>query len=213
MKLSDTQLVVLNAACQRDDRMVLPLPKTLKGGAVAKVVGSLIAKGLVAEIPAHQVGASPMREDMLWREGETGERLTLVATDTAFAALGLAPDSENTAEAEPATQEPDAAAIDDGGLVDAAPGEQGLRAAKTDIEAQATAPKAPRRARANSKQASLIAMLKRPEGATIPEIAAAFNWQQHTVRGAIAGALKKKLGLNIASEKAEGSERIYRIRE
>ena len=91
MKLSDTQLVVLNAACQRDDRMVLPLPKTLKGGAVAKVVGSLIAKGLIAEIPAHQVGASPMREDMLWREGETGERLTLVATDTAFAALGLAP--------------------------------------------------------------------------------------------------------------------------
>jgi hypothetical protein len=40
---------------------------------------------------------------------------------------------------------------------------------------------------------------------------AAFNWQQHTVRGAIAGALKKKLGLNIVSQKAEGSERTCRI--
>ena len=211
MKLSDTQLVVLNAACQRDDRMVLPLPNTLKGGAVAKVVGSLLAKGLVAEIPAHQIAGGPIREDALWREGETGERLALVATDAAFAAVGLAPDSESTAEAEQAMREPDATAIDDGGLVDAAPTQQGLSAAKTDIEAQATAPKALRRARANSKQASLIAMLKRPEGATIPEIAAAFNWQQHTVRGAIAGALKKKLGLNIVSQKAEGSERIYRI--
>ena len=79
--------------------MVLPLPKTLKGGAVAKVVGSLIAKGLVAEIPAHQIAGGPIREDALWREGETGERLTLVATDAAFAALGHTPDHPNTPEA------------------------------------------------------------------------------------------------------------------
>jgi predicted HTH transcriptional regulator len=64
--------------------------------------------------------------------------------------------------------------------------------------------------RAESKQAKLIEMLKRPDGATIEEIAKKFEWQSHTVRGAIA-ALKKKLGLNVQSEKVEGRGRIYRI--
>ena len=48
-KLSDTQLVVLSAACQRPDRNVLPLPANLKGGAQQKVVGSLLAKSLVED--------------------------------------------------------------------------------------------------------------------------------------------------------------------
>lgn len=76
--------------------------------------------------------------------------------------------------------------------------------------AKAAAP-APRRTRDNSKQAQVIAMLKRPEGATIAQICAATGWQQHTVRGTFAGAFKKKLGLALASEKAQGSERIYRV--
>ena len=54
-------------------------------------------------------------------------------------------------------------------------------------------------------------MLKAPKGATIDEIVAAFGWQPHTVRGAIAGALKKKLGLEVTSEKVEGRGRVYRI--
>ncbi len=66
--------------------------------------------------------------------------------------------------------------------------------------------------RADTKQAQLIAMLERPEGATIAEIAAATGWQPHTVRGAIAGALKKKLGLNVVSEKMENRGRVYRIK-
>ena len=67
------------------------------------------------------------------------------------------------------------------------------------------------RTRDNSKQAQVIAMLKRPEGATIANICEATGWQQHTVRGTFAGAFKKKLGLEITSSKAEGSERTYRI--
>jgi hypothetical protein len=66
-----------------------------------------------------------------------------------------------------------------------------------------TKPKTPG-TRANSKQAQLIEMLQRPDGATIDEIVKKFDWQAHTVRGAIAGALKKKLGLNVQSEKVEG---------
>jgi hypothetical protein len=56
-------------------------------------------------------------------------------------------------------------------------------------------------------------MLRRKEGATIAQIVAATGWQPHTVRGAFAGALKKKLGLTITSEKVEGGERTYRIAE
>ena len=67
--------------------------------------------------------------------------------------------------------------------------------------------------RAESKQSQLIAMLKQPDGATIAEIAKALDWQPHTARGAIAGALKKKLGLNVESEKADDRGRVYRIAE
>ncbi len=54
-------------------------------------------------------------------------------------------------------------------------------------------------------------MLQRPDGATIDEIVKKLEWQSHTVRGAIAGALKKKLGLDVTSEKNEKRGRIYRI--
>ncbi len=67
------------------------------------------------------------------------------------------------------------------------------------------------RTRDNSKQAQVIAMLKRPEGATIANICEATGWQQHTVRGTFAGAFKKKLGLDITSSKEAGGERVYRI--
>ncbi len=72
--------------------------------------------------------------------------------------------------------------------------------------------------RGHSKQALVIEMLKRPEGVTIAQICEATGWQAHTVRGTFAGALKKKLGLNIVSEKIEGpagtpgaGQRLYRI--
>ena len=67
------------------------------------------------------------------------------------------------------------------------------------------------RSRDNSKQAGVIRMLQRPEGATIHQICTATGWQAHTVRGTFAGAFKKKLGLTITSDKAQGSERVYRI--
>ena len=67
------------------------------------------------------------------------------------------------------------------------------------------------RTRDNSKQATVIQMLQRPEGATISQICQATGWQAHTVRGTFAGAFKKKLGLNLTSDKADGGERIYRI--
>lgn len=67
------------------------------------------------------------------------------------------------------------------------------------------------RTRDNSKQAQVIAMLRRPEGATIAQICEATGWKQHTVRGTFSGAFKKKLGLEITSTKESGGQRLYRI--
>ena len=65
--------------------------------------------------------------------------------------------------------------------------------------------------RKGTKQAQLIAMLRADSGATIDEIVAALGWRSHTIRGAMSGALKKKLGLEITSEKIEGRGRIYKL--
>ena len=67
------------------------------------------------------------------------------------------------------------------------------------------------RTRENSKQAQVIAMLRRPEGSTVRQICEATGWQAHTVRGTFAGAFKKKLGLSIVSDKPQGGKRVYRI--
>ena len=65
--------------------------------------------------------------------------------------------------------------------------------------------------KSKSKQQQLIALLERPEGASIAELMEATGWQQHTVRGAMSGTLKKRLGLQIESVKTEGADRTYRI--
>lgn len=174
IKLSDTQLIILSRACAREDRAILPLPETLKGGAVQKVVASLVNKGLIAEAPA--VPGQPR-----WREDHEGA-VMLVATDAAFEAVG----------------------IDLPAALDLA------NSSEPDLPAP-TAPAATPRTRENTKQAQLIAMLE--TGATVDEIAAATGWQKHTVRGAMAGALKKRLGLTITSEKVAGRGRVYRLRE
>ena len=69
----------------------------------------------------------------------------------------------------------------------------------------------PARRRTGTKQEALIAMLRAEGGATIDEIVAALDWQPHTARGAMSGALKKKLCLQITSEKIEGRGRVYKL--
>jgi hypothetical protein len=81
-QLSDSQLVVLNAACQRSDRCVFPVTARLKGNAAGNVLKSLLNKGLIKEVRAK-------RDDTVWRHDEERGRMTLVATKAAFAALGI----------------------------------------------------------------------------------------------------------------------------
>jgi hypothetical protein len=84
-------------------------------------------------------------------------------------------------------------------------------ATATGLQAIGFTSQAPRTKREGTKQAVLIELLTRAEGATLPQMTEATGWQVHTVRGAMAGALKKKLGLEITSEKQTGADRIYRI--
>ena len=83
-KLTEVQTELLTIACARPGRLVLPLPDRLKGVAATKVVGSLIAKWLVEEVDAGQ-------GDPVWRDTGDGHGVTLVATDLAVSALGIAP--------------------------------------------------------------------------------------------------------------------------
>ena len=65
--------------------------------------------------------------------------------------------------------------------------------------------------RQGTKEERVVGLLRRPEGATLAQIVEATGWQPHTVRGAFAGALKKKRGLAVTSTKEAGGERVYRI--
>ena len=68
-------------------------------------------------------------------------------------------------------------------------------------------------ARGGTKQAILVEMMSHPKGVTIADLEKAIGWQAHSIRGAISGGLKKKLGLNVTSEKVEGRGRVYRIQD
>jgi hypothetical protein len=94
-------------------------------------------------------------------------------------------------------------------ITDAESAEAETETAEPVDEADADAAKpAPR---TNTKQATLIAMLRRAEGADLDEIAEATGWRKHTIRGAISGALKKKLGLQVTSTKDHQGRRVYRL--
>ncbi|CAA9280133.1 MAG: hypothetical protein AVDCRST_MAG93-3135 [uncultured Chloroflexia bacterium] len=202
-KLTDTQLVILTQAAQHP-RLALTIPPRLKGGAVSKVIGPLLAKGVVEEVDhAPDLPAYRTRGD--------GSRTALVITNAGLTAIGIEPESlKREAGAAGASKPPRSrnAGESRGKATDGATGPKKARKAAQEPAKGAQ----PATRREGTKQAQLIAMLERDEGATIAQIVEATGWLPHTVRGAIAGALKKRLGLEVTSEAEEGRGRVYRIR-
>jgi DNA-binding MarR family transcriptional regulator len=187
-KLTDSQLVILSAAAQREDGSVLPLSKSVKlnKGAATLVLKSLLRLGLVAERQA-----AP--EDEVWRETD-GKRRTLAITEAGLAAIGVGP-KEATPKGKPSKA--------------AAAAKKTARAAPSSVPEKAKSE--PQEARPGTKQSKLLELLRRKTGATIEDLVAATGWQPHSVRGAISGLIKKKLGLAVTAEVIEGRGRVYRV--
>jgi hypothetical protein len=188
MKLTDTQLVLLSAASQREDG-VIELAPNLKGGAARKVVGKLLSAGLIEEIPARA-------ELPVWRRDEANEPVALHITKCGLAAIQIDQDSAPVESAHDSEQ----------GAKPDAPSRRVAAARRKKATKQA-----PRRSskpsRGGSKQARVIEMLQRPQGASIATIMKATGWQPHSVRGFLTAVVRNKLGLLLAS----GEERVYRI--
>ncbi len=190
-KLSDSQLVILSAAAKRRDGAVLPLPRSLKvnKAAAATVLKSLLKNGLVTERPA-------AADEAHWRETRDGGRTALAIAEVGLQAIGVEVDRK-TSKLSPSTKP--------------RPKQRSRRAERKPSGAKPKGKTSPAAVRPGTKQALLIDLLKRKKGATIEEIVEAIGWQAHSVRGAISGALKKKLGLPVTSERVEDRGRVFRI--
>lgn len=154
-----------------------------------KGLAGAAAKMAVSKMIEHgwlqEVDANLRRGEPLWRETGDGHGTTLVVTDAGLLAIGIEPVVVKTVVA--------------------------IRKRATETPTPAEPVVAQSKQRAGTKQAMLIEMLRRPEGGTMEEIMAATGWLAHSARGAMSGALGKKLGLVVTLAKDEARGRVYRI--
>jgi hypothetical protein len=163
-KLTDTQTAILKAAAGRPDGNIEPLPPTLRGGARAKVIEGLLARGFVVNA--------------------NGRHLL---TDIGYVAVGKrrhVPKGVQKADA------PDAL---------------------TKSEVTHALQKLEVTIRPDTKLAAIIDAMRHPGGATIAQMMAGTGWQAHSVRGAISGMVRKRLGYAVVTEKGTDGQRTYRI--
>ena len=188
-KLTDTQTIILSRAATRPDNLAMPLPEGLVGAAAKMAVAKMIERGWLEEVEANLRRGEP-----LWRETGDGHGTTLIATEAGLAVIGIEPIVATTmtnlrkAKLELVSGPKDAA----------------------ETPADPATPK-PIAIRTGTKQAAIIALLQRPEGASITEIVEATGWAAHSARGMISGGLKKKLGLEVATSADAQRGRIYHI--
>ena len=166
-KFTDTQIAILKAAANRQDGNIEPFPPTLRGGARAKVIEGLLARGLIIDIDGqHQI------------------------TDAGYTAVGKQrPASNDVAKRDAA----DALAKRDP--------THALQ--KLEVTSRTIRP--------GTKLAAIIEAMLHPGGVTIAQMMARSGWQAHTVRGAISGMVRKRLGYEVVTEKGAGGLRTYRI--
>ena len=190
IQLTTTQTQVLQHALDHNDGRIEWFPESVKGGARKKVLDGLFNRALVTTDGGTHWYVAAEGFDALGRPRPT------VAVVAPVAPLVVDPELEATVAQHEAQGATEANTLQNQATIN--PPSDGL---PTPVKT---------RTRENSKQATVVQMLKRPEGATVRQICDATGWQAHTVRGTFAGAFKKKLGLTIESDKAVGSERVYR---
>lgn len=173
-------------------RLILTRAATRPGNLalpLPKGLAGAAAKMAVGRMMAHgwleEVEANLRRGEPLWRETGDGHGTTLIATEAGLAAVGIEQ------------------------VVDSAVAS--ARKVKPTQASESAGTAKPVAIRAGTKQAQIIAMLQRPEGATVAEIVESTGWLAHSARGLISGALKKKLGLSITTEKVEGRGTVYQL--
>ena len=175
-KLTDTQTVILKAAAGRHDGDIEPLPPTLRGGARAKVIEGLVARGLVVDVD--------------------GQHLL---TDAGYAAVGkhrpIPKGIQKMDTHDGAAKRDDTDAL--------AKPEATDTLQKLEVTSHTIRP--------GSKLAAIIEAMRHPGGATIAQMMAGTGWQAHTVRGAISGMIRKRLGYEVITEKGADGQRAYRI--
>jgi hypothetical protein len=158
LTLTDTQLVVLSAASQREDGLLVQ-PARLKGSAATAVADRLLAHGLVEEVAAGL-------DEPHWREEAGGTRVGLKITTAGLRAIGLT--GEEGGDGAAPDKDEEAPAVRPGIDIAASPG-----------------PALP--IREGSKQGLVLSLLGREQGATIGDLTAATGWLAHTTRAALTG--------------------------
>ena len=182
IKFTDTQLLTLSAAAQREDRCIAA-PPNLKGAAAQKFAAKLVAAGLVEEIKA-KPGAHVWR-----RDDATGEAYALKLTTVGLKTIRV----EETE------------AVDAPAEISPTPGNEGQRKPKNhDGGGASVAPSTViATPRDGSKLSAVVGLLRREGGATIDQLAAAMGWLPHTTRAALTGLRKRGFGIERREEKGE----------
>jgi hypothetical protein len=229
IELSKTQIAALQSGAAHAEGHIT-FPATLRGGARQKVLTSLVT----GKLAGCRSGTLVITPEGIAALGRGDVAIEPEATSELPASDG-AEHSDHAGEATDApsvtitSELPTTAATSAGESEPSVDAAESAPAAPVEPQERAESPPMPiepvqavpgegarpaRQPRTDTKQARLIEMLRRPEGATIDEVVKALDWQAHTVRGAIAGALKKKLGLKVESEKVDAERgRTYRITE
>jgi len=183
-RLTDIQRVILSAAAARKNGNVFPIPDGVGGKAGTHTVFlmAMLARGLLTERAAGE-------GELEWREDEQTGKMALAISPVGLATIGIESDAADKRPAQPKVK-----------ATRAKPGEKAN--ARPATGSRPTPPK-------TTKQALVISMLRRQNGASVDEIVVATDWASHSVRGFMSGALKKRLGLGIISEKRDGVRRYF----
>ena len=199
-KLSDTQLVLLSAAAQRDDHCLTTTSK-LKGGAARNVAEKLIAAGLVEEIKAK--AGTP-----IWRRDEENvQSFALRLTAAGLKAIAVDDAAIEEEPAEPTFTSggpPHSVELSLVKVERELSGRDGSEAAtiSSGVIREGVTPSIPR---PGSKLMEVIELLRRDHGATIDELIGATDWLPHTTRAALTGLRKR--GYAITRDRSDGVAR------